>query len=116
MAQRASRSRSPRTETVATFSSQRARGTGGGLRARTALGSLRRVRTVLSAILDAPRGLQKLAQTARQVLLRLRGAGGLLHFGPLRRRPDLDALDGARPGDFLAQSGVLAQSGRDEDA
>src|SRR5438105_11767078 len=118
MAQSASRSRSPRTATVATFSSQRipaGRGPGAGFSASTAaLGSLRNPLRVDVSLMVEPPPLQKLAQPPQQSLV-LR-AGLLLLLGPRLRRPDLDALALPRPGDFLDQARVLAQTGRDEDA
>src|SRR5882724_7310249 len=121
MAQIASRSRSPRTATVARLSSQRtpgARGPGAGLSARTAaLWSPRErpFREALSAIVVAPRSLQKLAQPAGQVLRRFLRARRLLDLRPSLWRPDLDPLHRPRPGDFLDQPDVFAETGRDED-
>src|SRR5258708_19469501 len=60
--------------------------------------------------------LEKLAETTSQLVLVLGRARRLRPLGPLGRRPDLDALHGAGPGDFLAQPGHFAQTGRNEDA
>src|SRR5215470_16408970 len=122
MAQSASRSSSPRTATVATLSSQRipdARGPDGGLRASTAaFGSLRvlpfRVALSVIVVVLMPSS-EKLAQPLRQVLLRVLRPRCLLDLRPSRRRPDLDPLHRACPGDFLDQPDVLAETGRDED-
>src|SRR2546430_2641584 len=51
----------------------------------------------------------------RVLLRRLLRARRLLDLGPSLRRPDLDPLHRARPGDFLDQADVIAQTGRDED-
>src|ERR1700682_2421337 len=100
MAQSASRSRSPRTETVATLSCQRTpagRGPGAGLSASTAVPGSRCVRPLredLSAIGNDPPcsappvagepgssvPLQKLAQTASQLVLVLWRARRLGHL------------------------------------
>src|SRR3954469_21231558 len=121
MAQSASRSRSPCTETVASVSSQGPLGRAGapaGLSARTvARLSLREACREDRSAIGAPRcRLQKLAQPPRQFLPPLLRPRRLLDLRPSLRRPDLDPLHRPRPGDFLDQTDVLAQSGRDEDA
>src|SRR5260370_13193852 len=121
MAQSAPRWRSRRTGTVATLSCQRTpagRGPGAGLSASTAVpGSRcqRPFREDLSAI-GMTSALEKLAETTSQLVLVLGRPRRLGHLGPLGRRPDLDALHGAGPGDFFAQPGDFAQTGRNEDA
>src|SRR6267142_985973 len=122
MAQSASRSSSPRTATVATLSSQRtppARGPGAGLRASTAAFGSPRVlpfRVALSVIVVALMpSSQQLAQPLRQVLRRVLRPRRLLDLRPSLGRPDLDPLHRPRPGDFLDQTDLLAETGRDED-
>src|SRR4051812_8458367 len=124
IAQSASRSSSPRTATVATLSSQRtpgARGPGAGRSASTAaLGSPRdppfrpEALSAIVVVLAVVKS-KKLAQPPGQVLGRLLRPRRLLHVGPSLRRPDLDPLHRPRPGDFLDQAHVLAQTGRNED-
>src|SRR5262249_39043602 len=121
MAQSASRSSSPRTATVATLSSQRipdARGPGAGLRDSTAAFGSPRVapfREAFSVIVVLTPWSQKLAQPLGQVLLRLLRPRRFLDLRPSLRRPDLDPLHRPRPGDFLDEPHVLAETGRDED-
>src|SRR5262249_36620820 len=122
MAQSASRSSSPRTATVATLSSQRtpdARGPCAGLRASTAaFGSpwVLPFRVALSVMVFVlVPSSEKLAQPLRQVLLRVLRPRRLLDLCPPLRRPDLDPLHRPRPGDFLDEPHVLAETGRDED-
>src|SRR5882672_4794622 len=62
-----------------------------------------------------PSWLQKLAQPAGQVLRRFLRARRLLDLRPSLWRPDLDPLHRPRPGDFLDQPDVFAETGRDED-
>src|SRR3954449_9064330 len=108
MAHTASRSSSPRTETVACASCQRtplSRGPGAGASARTASGA----RTALDVFsLICTLSSEQLVQAGGEHGLRLGSAGRLLRVGPALRRLDFDAVHGARPGRFLAETRVLA--------